>query len=246
MRNLSVSWALAVVLFGGLLSSWGPLTRGLPALLSWASRTAGMYDSYFPEITIRDGKLSASNERPFSLHAFGAPNTALVIDTRETNLESLLANLDGASRGVVITKDAAVAKVGRQIRILPLPELPDMVLNSNLLEKFVKERSARLAKPLAALIVVCCVALTLLQASLLTLIAYFAGRAPSLPLNWKESLKEASFALIPPTALEFLMNISGSRLPMSSVVRLLLSAVALALFIAYRRKYCHSGPGHIK
>ena len=42
--------------------------------------------------------------------------------------------------GLCWPKETLVVKIGGQTRILPLPQIPDMVLNSRIIEQFIRGR----------------------------------------------------------------------------------------------------------
>ncbi len=240
MRTRSVFGLFTVVLVCGTLSSWGLVTQGLPVLARDASRLARMYDSKCPEIIIRGGKLAVPEKHPYVLPTPAENWAVLVIDTRETGFQSLLENLAGAGAGAVLTKDAAIVKVGEQIRILPLPQIPDMVLNSRVLEEFVREKLPHATKALAGLIVVCCVAVKLAQALLLGLVAYAAGRVFSVAMNCAEALQAASMAVIATSLLDLIVDIRGIHVSSAVLVHCALWTASLALCLGYRAKHYQS------
>jgi hypothetical protein len=208
IRRMSAVSTLAIVLGCGALSSWGLVTRGLPALAASAGRLAAMYDAVFPEITFRDGKPSIRESLPYFVQAWGGKNLALVIDNREISLSSLLKNLSNFKHGVLLARETIVVKVGAQTRILSLPHIPDMVLNSRNIEQCVRERFPQVAKYLAVLIVLYGLAVKFLQILLLGLAFYLASRLISVSLTYRESFKMASVTMIPLVLINFFLDIN--------------------------------------
>jgi len=208
IRRMTALSTLIIVLGCGALSSWGLVTRGLPALAASAGRLAAMYDEVFPEITFRDGKPSIRESLPYFVQAWGGKNLALVIDNREISLSSLLKNLSNFKHGVLLARETIVVKVGAQTRILSLPHIPDMVLNSRNIEQCVRERFPQVAKYLAVLIVLYGLAVKFLQILLLGLAFYLASRLISVSLTYRESFKMASVTMIPLVLINFFLDIN--------------------------------------
>jgi len=198
---------LVIVLGCGALNSWGLVTRGLAPLTTPVGQFAAMYDSVLPEITFRDGKPSIKEKQPYFVDAFGLKNLALVIDTREISLASLLNDLSKVKNGVVLARETIVVKVGTQIRILPLPQIPDMVLNSSTITQFLQKRSSQVTKSLAVLIVIYGLAAILLQILILGLVFYYASRLGSASLTYGESFRVASVTMILFMLSNFFINV---------------------------------------
>lgn len=196
IRRLSPVGTLVIVLGCGALNSWGLVTRGLPAPATPVGRFAALYDSVLPEITFRDGKPSIREKLPYFVGALGLINTALVIDPREISLASLLNDLSKFKNGVVLARETIVIKFDKQIRILPLPQIPDMVLNSSTISQFLQKRSSQVTKSLAVLNVMYGLAVVLLQILILGLVFYYASRLGSASLTYGESFRVASVTMI--------------------------------------------------
>ncbi len=207
IRRMSPVGMLVIVLGCGALNSWGLVTRGLPPLATPVGQFAAMYDSVLPEITFRDGKPSIKEKQPYFVDAFGLKNLALVIDTREISLASLLNDLSKVKNGVVLARETVVVKVGTQIRILPLPQIPDMVLNSSTITQFLQKRSSQVTKSLAVLIIIYGLAAILLQILILGLVFYYASRLSSASLTYGESFRVASVTMILFMLSNFFINV---------------------------------------
>lgn len=208
IRRMSAVGTLAIVLGCGALSSWGLVTRGLPALATSVDQLAAMYDAVLPEITFRDGKPSIREKLPYFVHAFGVKNLAIVIDNRETRLASLLNDLSNVKNGAVLARETIVVKIGRQTRILPLPQIPDLVLNSRIIEQFVRERFSQVTKYIALLIVLYGLAVKLLQILILGFAFYHASRLCSISMTYGESFKVASVTMILLVLLNFFLGVN--------------------------------------
>ncbi|MFI5330810.1 MAG: DUF1189 family protein [Desulfobaccales bacterium] len=208
IQRISAVGALLIVLGCGALSSWGLVTRGLPALATSMSQLAAKYDAVFPEITFRDGKPSIREKPPYFVHAFDLKNLALVIDNRETRLASLMNDLSNVKHGAVLARETLVVKIGGQTRILPLPQIPDMVLNSRIIEQFIRERFPQVTKYLTVLIVLYGIAVKLLQILILGFAFYYASRLCSVSLTYGESFKVASVTMILLVLLNFFLDVN--------------------------------------
>ncbi len=197
IRRLSPVGTLVIILGCGALNSWGLLTRGLPGgLATPVGRFAARYDSVLPEITFRDGRPSIREKQPYFVDAFGLKNFTLVIDTREISFASLLNDLSKVENGVVLARETIVVKVGTQIRILPLPQIPDMVLNSSTITQVLQKRSSQVTKSLAVLNVMYGLTVVLLQILILGLVFTYASRLSSASLTYGESFRVASVTMI--------------------------------------------------
>jgi len=208
IRHMSAVTTLVIVLGCGALSSWGLVTRGLPALATSVGQLAAMYDAVFPEITFRDSKPSIRETPPYFVHAFSVKNLAIVIDNRETRLASLLNNLSNVKYGAVLARETVVVKIGGQTRILPLTQIPDMVLNSRIIEQFLRERFSQVTKYVALLIVLYGMAVKLLQILILGFAFYYSSRLYSISMTYGESFKVASVTMIFLMLLNFFLNVN--------------------------------------
>ena len=196
LQRMPAVGTLVIVLGCGALSSWGLVTRGLPRLVTYMDQLAAMYDTVLPEITFRDGKPSIREKLPYLVHSFGVKNLALVIDNREIRLASLLNDLSNVKYGAVLARETLLVKIGGQTRILPLPQITDMVLNSRIIKQFIRERFSQATKYLAVLIVLYGLAVKLLQIVILGFAFYYASRLGSVSLTYGESFKLASVTMI--------------------------------------------------
>ena len=208
IRRMSAVGTLVIVLGCGALSSWGLVTRGLPALATSLGQLAAMYDAVFPEITFRDSKPSIREKPPYFVHAFSVKNLAIVIDNRETRLASLLNDLSNVKYGAVLARETIVVKIGGQTRILPLPQIPDVVLNSRIIEQFVRERLSQVTKYLVLLIVLYALAVKLLQILILGCAFYYASRLCPISMRYGESFKVASVTMILLVLLNFFLDVN--------------------------------------
>lgn len=196
IRRMSPVATLVIVIGCGALYSWGLVTRGLPDLANPVGQLAAMYDSVLPEISFRDGKPSIREKQPYFVDAFGLKNFTMVIDTREIRLAALLNDLNEVKNGVVLARETIVLKIGSQTRILPLPQIPDMVLNSSIIRQFLRGRFSKVAKYLEVLIVMYGLAVKLLQILILGFVFYYTSRLGSASLTYGESFKVASVTMI--------------------------------------------------
>jgi hypothetical protein len=208
LQRIPAVGTLVIVLGCGALSSWGLVTRGLPTLATYMDQLAAMYDTVLPEITFRDGKPSIREKLPYFVHAFGVKNLALVIDNRETRLASLLNDLSNVKYGAVLARETLVVKIGGQTRILPLPQITDMVLNSRIIKQFIRERFSQETKYLAVLIGLYGLAVKLLQIVILGFAFYYASRLCSVSLTYGESFKVASITMILLVLLNLFLDVN--------------------------------------
>jgi hypothetical protein len=134
---MSAISACAIILFFVALSYWTPVTFAVLPLGSLAHQIAANYDSVLPEITIRNSRLSIRARQPCLLYPLGGKDWPLVIDTRDVRLYDLMDSLKDVSQGIVLGSDLIVVKYHVRTYIVPFRGLPDAVLNTLNIEKFI-------------------------------------------------------------------------------------------------------------
>ena len=208
-----------------VVSSWGLTAYTVPAARDFLETMAAKYDSLFPEITIRNGQASIREKQPYIVEGLGDKDLLLMVDTREGQVPLVLDQLQKVSTGAVLTRDSIVIKNQREIRFIPLKDLPDMVINSTHIQDFLGEYLPRVIRWITVAIVLYFLFAKPLQILLLALIPYLAARSYSVELSYGQALKLTSVAMIVPVVLEFVLDMAGIHIPAQF-------ALYLALYIA--------------
>ncbi len=165
------------------------------------------YDTYLPEIRIRDGHASIREQQPHFVD-LGDKTLVAVIDTREGKQKEGLDYLKDVADGFVLTRDTIIIKNSRQVRIMPLKDMPDVVINSTNLRDLVDQYWPLAMRVTAVLVVLYFLLAKPLLVLLFALIPYFGARFYNVPLTYGEALKIAVIALIPPVLLDVTLSVA--------------------------------------
>jgi hypothetical protein len=179
---------------------------------------AEQYDTYLPEITMKNGQASIRVEQPFRLDALAKEGVLVAIDTREGKLKEALQYLKDAKAGLVLTRDSLVVKNEKQIRVLPLKDFPDITVNSAEIRALIEKYLPMVVQWVWILVIAYFLFAKPTQLLILGMIPYFGARAYSVDLTYGEALKISSLAMVPPVLVDVLLYLSGMSLAGSFVL----------------------------
>jgi hypothetical protein len=204
--------AILVALSIGLcvgLSSLGVVWWAGPKARSLMTTAISHYDAYLPEITIQDGKASIKKPQPYYVDFGQKSEPLVVIDTREGHDNDALTYLKDVKTGFVLTRDTIVTKNDGQIRVIPLKEMRDLVLNSQSLQSLADTYWPAFEKVSAGAAVTYFVFAKPFQVLILALIPYGWARAARAALTYGQAFKIAAFCMIPPVLVNLFQDVSG-------------------------------------
>jgi hypothetical protein len=240
-RSICKIPAMAVVLIllvcAGL-SAWGLYSWVWPKVETVSEYVIGTYDALLPEITIRDGKASIREQQPHFIDT-GDKDLVVVVDTRENKQKDALDYLKDVSTGAVLTRDSVVTKNQRQIRIIPLKGIPDLVVNSRNLRALLDEYLPTVTRILILVIILYFLIVKPLQALIFALLPHVAARSYSVSLTYGEAMKLSTVAMVPPVTLDLFLDLSGIGIPMAFIIYF---GLYIGLLILAVRDLVHSSP----
>jgi hypothetical protein len=222
LRTLFVI-GIVIVVVG--LSTWGMVFWGGAQLREFVDLAIDKYDTYFPEITIKNGKASIKEKQPFIVD-LGDNEVSVVIDTRDSG-KNALDHLKAFPSGAVLTQDSLFVKSRNETRIVSIKDMPDMVINSLSLRDFADEYFPLLMRIVAVALIVYFLIAKLIQALVFAFIPYFAARSRNLPLGFGGAFKLSLVAMIPPFILGMFETLLGFSLPASFLIYFVIYGVTL-------------------
>lgn len=204
------------------LSTWGLMSSASKAIKSFVDEAAAKYDVLFPEITVKNGLASIREQQPYHIDLFGdneaKKEVVLVVDTREGKENEAMDYLKETQSGAVLTRKTLIFKNRHQIRVIPLKDMPDTVVNS----ATIRELSSKYVPTLIQWAVITVLVYFFLakpaQALLLAMIPYFAARAYEVDTTYGQSLKIAIVAMPVPVILDLLANLLHLRISAAFVL----------------------------
>jgi hypothetical protein len=205
--------AIVVVLMVGLcvaLSAYGFMSWGTPKVRSVIDQMVDQYDSYFPEITIVRGQASIKKPQPYYVDFGQGKNAPIIIDTREGFENEALGYLEKAREGFVLTRNSLVVKNKGQLRIVPLAEMPDFVLNADSLRALVERFVPTVIAVVAVLVVIYFLFAKSFQVLVLALIPFVWAKVGKVTLSYGQAVKISAFSMVPPVALMGLQDLFGA------------------------------------
>ncbi len=200
------------------VSSWSLMSALVPEAKRVLNGIADQYDTYLPEITIKNGHASIRREQPFRFDELAQEGMMVVVDTREGKQKEALTYLKDAQTGLVLTRDSLVVKNQRQIRILPLKDLPDMTVNSAEIRAVIQQYLPMVVQWVWILVIAYFLFAKPIQLLILGMIPYFGARSYSVDLTFGGALKISSFAMIPPVLLDVFLNMARTSLAGSFIL----------------------------
>ncbi|MBI5252015.1 MAG: DUF1189 family protein [Desulfomonile tiedjei] len=231
ISRLSV-WKILLAFLGVVaLSSLTAVFLTAPKIENTILAIAANYDSYLPEIRIRDGHASVREKQPYFIDT-GDKEVAVVIDTRDGMQKQGVDYLKDVSAGAVLTKDTLITKNQGQIRIIALKEMPDIEINSGTLLDLVDKYWPLAMRFAAILVVLYFLFVKPFQIMMFALIPYFGTRLYDVPLTYGEALKIAAIGIIPPVLLDVVLIVMGVGIQGGFLIYFGLYAAVLVLACA--------------
>ncbi len=241
--RLPVIVVVLVLLACAGFSAWGLYSWLWPKVETTVQFVVDKYDALVPEITIHDGTATISAPQPYYVKT-GDKNVAVVIDTRENKEKDALDYLKGVQAGAVLTRESVVTKSQGQIRILPLKNAPNFVMNSRNIRALFTRYGPIATRLVILVLVIYFLVVKPLEAIILALIPYLGARSYSVRLNYGEAIKIAVVAMIPSVTLDLFLDLSGIRIPMPIVIYfgLYFALLFLAVWDLVRSEPSPAGP----
>jgi len=208
--TLLVAFVLAACIGLSAFTATSMLTPTVDKVVDYGIR---MYDDIFPEVTIRDGKASITKQQPYLIDKIDEKYFTIIIDTRDGKQGEAMNYLKNAETGLVLTQDAVVTKNNGQIRIIPLKDMPDIVLNAALLRD-IADKYLPMVKPAIAIVAIIYFAIVkIIQMLILALIPFLWARSSKTHVTYGQALKLSVFGMAPPVLLEVISSFSGIQIP---------------------------------
>lgn len=213
------------------VAAWGLMSAMVPRVESYLDVVENEYDTYLPEITIKNGHASIRQDQPYHIDAFSDEGLVFIIDTREGKMKEAINYLNDAKGGAVLTRDSLIMKNQRQIRIIPLDEFPDITLNGAEIRALIHEYFPMVVKWCWVAVVAYFLFMKPIQILLLSMIPFFGARSYSVDLTYGEALKITTFAMIPPVLLDVFLHRAGTGFFSSFVLYFVLYVGLLILCV---------------
>ncbi len=195
------------------LSAFAITSLIVPQIDRFIDHGVRMYDDIFPEIRIKNGKASISKQQPYLVDKIDEKYFTVIIDTRDGKQGEALNYLSNAPSGLVLTQDAVVMKNSGQIRVIPLKNIPDIVLNSATLNE-ITDKYLPLVKPVVGISAVIYFSIgKAIQILILSLIPFFWASSAKVPISYGQALKISVFGMALPVIVEVLSYLSETRIP---------------------------------
>ncbi len=208
--------AIVALLVAGLcvgLSTWGLISWGTPLVKHMLQVVVKGYDKYLPEITIQDGHASIAHPQPYFVELGKKGEAPIVIDTRQGHESDALDYLKDAKGGFVLSRESLFVKQNGQIRVIPLKDFPDLVLNSASLAEYVETYAPRIISAAAVAVAIYYLLAKTFQILIFALIPYGFSRSCPLPATYGQALKLTIFAMFIPVLVNFFLDLAGIYIP---------------------------------
>jgi hypothetical protein len=214
-RSLLKVPTILVLLIIGLcagLSALGILWWAEPKARSLLNQAVSHYDTYLPEITIHGGLASIKKPQPYHVNFGQGRELPIVIDTREGRENDGVNYIRDAKSGFVLTRNSLITKNDGQIRIVPLKDMPNVVLDSRSLQALADQYFPVVEKAAAGAVVTYFLFSKPTQILILALIPYLWARSRA-HLTYGQAFKITALCMIPPVLLNLLQDITGTHVP---------------------------------
>jgi hypothetical protein len=208
-----MSMVLLIVAACAGVSAFAAFSYVTPKIVAYVAAATDTYDEILPEITIWNGRASIAKPQPYFVHGLLHEKVTVILDTREGKQGEALNYLKLLENGAVITQDALVMKLRGQVRILPLKDVPNAILNSRALRETFNHLVPRLTPWAAAIIVVYFIFVKLLQVLILALVTYAGSRCLSVSISYGQCFRICSFAIVPPVCLDLFQYFTAVNVP---------------------------------
>lgn len=216
-RSLTRTPAILTVLIVGAcigLSALGLLSWAGPKVRSVVTFAVEKYDMYFPAIILKDGHASIKEPQPYFVDLGKREEATIVIDTRPGHENDALGYLKDARNGFVLSRDSLFTKNRGQIRIIPLKNIPDLVVNAQSIHKLVDRYLPRVTSVAAVAVVSYYLLAKLSHLLLLALIPYFWARSRPQSITYGQALKLCAFCMIPPVLIDAVQDFGHVDIPL--------------------------------
>jgi hypothetical protein len=190
---------------------------------------AAKYDALFPEITIRNGHASIREKQPHFLDNFDEKDILAVIDTRVGSQNEAMNYLKGAKVGAVLTATTIIIKNDEEIRIIPLQEVPDMVLNSQNIKSAFEELLPRMTHWAIILVAIYFMMVKPLQIIVLALLPYWVAQLYSVALTYAQAIRIAAAGMVVAVSVDFVAIFIGIGMSTSIFLYFMLYVLILVL-----------------
>jgi hypothetical protein len=231
-----VHWTVVVCILLALvgLSTWGLVTATKPIADRFLDETIDQYDALLPEISITSGKASIREEQPYFVEKDKEGKTVVVIDTREGKEDQAMGYFKGFKTGLVLSREVLILKhENGRIQIVPLKNIPDLVLNSRNLRKNKDMFFPTIVRFGAILVLLWFLVVKPVQALILATIPMLIAPRYSAPLSLGKAFKISVFCMIPPVAFDLFRYFWGLqlKLPLSLLLYVVLYVALLILAV---------------
>jgi hypothetical protein len=226
--------AVVVVLMVGLcagLSALGFMSWGTPKVRTFVDSAVARYDTYFPEVTFEHGHASIKKPQPYYVDFGQGKEAPIILDTRKGFEAEAMGYLKTTAEGFVLTNTTLVVKNKGQIRIVPIENIPDFVLNSDTIRSLVEQYFHRVVAVVAIIVVTYFLFSKSVQALVFALIPFLWARVGKVSVSYGQAAKVSVFCMVPPVVLTVLQDIFGLAFPGRFVVYFGLY-LALIVFLA--------------
>lgn len=196
---------LACVVVSVMSVVWGVFPRLENGMIALVAK----YDAIFPEITIRNGHASIREKQPHFLDSFDQKDLLVVMDTRPESQNEAMNYLKGAKVGAVLTARTIIIKNDQEVRIVPLQDLPDMVLNSQNIRSSLEEFIPRITLWATILVVIYFTMAKSVQVFIMALLPFWGSQFYGEPLPYVQAIRMAAAGMIVPVCVDFVAVFLG-------------------------------------
>ncbi len=217
-----------ILLAAAGLSTWALVSHMAPKVNRLITLAVLHYDEYAPEIRIEQGTASIDEPQPFRVD-FPDEQGALIIDTREGMEDEARSYLESIKEGGVLTRTKLYVKQPHQTRIVQLSEFPDMVLNSETLNKLKDQYYPSLVSIAAVAVAIYYLLAKVFWALILALLAWLLGRIFFRDMTFGQAFKLAVAAMIPAVLVNAALLMADGGLSTSTVIYFGVYILVLAL-----------------
>lgn len=220
--RMPVILVIAIVALCVGLSTWGLMSAAAKGIRTFVDEVVAKYDVLFPEITVKNGLASIREKQPYHIDLLGGKETSkelvLVVDTREEKENDAMAYLKDVPTGAVLTRKSLVFKNRNQTRVVPLKDMPDMVINSRTIREISSNYVPMLIQWASVTILFYFLLVKPAQILLLAMIPYFAARAYAVDTTYGRSLRIAAVAMPVPVIIDLVFDLLQVHVPSAVVL----------------------------
>ncbi len=197
----------SIVIVSAAFTSWGPSTLAVSTLESFACQILANYDSVIHKLDIRNGRISSPGTQEHWTYSLGNTKLHLVIDTRDVKFHELIGSVGTVNQAIVLSRDLIILKYQVRIYLLPMPYLPDAVINSHNISEMIPVILPIIKFWLIFSVILFMLVLKTLEVAFFGLVTFLLGQGLFLEsFTFNESLNLAAVAMIPPAAVHFVIG----------------------------------------